>query len=204
MSYSSYQSYYAKSAPCLPYLAVLIGMYGLHSAWAAVGIYHLGMAVVIRGQWRVRRTSPWRVLLALGGGIGAGAALYVCWPFMAPAGFGARLAHFGLTPAAWPWFFGYFVVMNGWLEEGCWRGLLGSPARGVTWYDLLFAGYHLLVLAPFIYGPWLPAALIVLTGAGWLWRQVARMDGSLTLPILSHFAADLGIMLVAWHFALHG
>jgi len=189
-------------APFAPYVAVLIGMYGLHSAWAAVFGYHLSMALVLTldGYWAQARRlgAGGPAWLRAGGalfGIGGGAALYLLWPWLGvPAGFGRTLAQLGLTEAAWPLFLVYFCAVNPALEELYWRGYLHHPSRRLIPNDLLFAGYHLLVLAGYFAWPWLIAVFIGLTAAAWLWRQLARHTGGLLVPYLSHVAADAGIM----------
>ena len=64
--------------------------------------------------------------------------------------------------------------------------------------DFLFAGYHLLVLVLFLEWIWILPALGVLLAAGWFWRQLRRRQGGLLLPVVSHMAADGGIMGVVY------
>jgi hypothetical protein len=199
-----------KLAPFLPYLAVLCGLYWLHSAWVAVLLYHLGIVVMLSGekQWAHGRTlfagyAPWQVPATALGGIGAGAVLYLLWPLLGmPAAFGGKLAGFGLTSSLWPFFFGYFILVNPWLEELYWRAYLGHSSLRPAWNDLCFAGYHLLVLAFFVRWPWLLLTLCALVAVAWIWRQLARQQHGLCAPMLSHVFADAGTMAVIYYFAV--
>jgi len=197
---------FRRAAPYAPYLAVLVGMYLFHSAWAAVLLYHLGMALVLtlgRGWGALRGLGAGRQPLGLAAtslfGVSGGVLLYVLWPLLGvPPGVGASLAHLGITQTAWPAFIAYFCLVNPWLEEIYWRGYLGDSAARPVPNDVLFAGYHVLVLASFIRWPWLLAVLVVLAGAGWLWRQQARRTGGLLASAVSHFLADTGVFLTVY------
>jgi hypothetical protein len=190
---------------------VLGGLYWLHNAWVAVLLYHLGMVAMLSGekQWSHGRSlfagyAHWHVPVTAFGGIGAGALLYLLWPLTGKmaGSFGAHLASFGLTPALWPLFFGYFILVNPWLEELYWRGYLGDSSLRPTWNDLFFAGYHLLVLAIFVSRPWLLLTLCALVAVAWIWRQLARQQHGLCASMLSHAFADAGTMAVIYFFAV--
>jgi len=199
-----------KLAPFLPYLAVLAGLYWLHSAWVAILLYHLGMIALLTGakQWSRARSlisgcALWQVPVMALGGISAGAILFFLWPLMGiSATFGTHLAGLGLTSTRWPFFFGYFILINPWLEELYWRDYLGNASRFLSWNDLFFAGYHLLVLAFFVCWYWLLLTLCVLVAVAWFWRQLARQNGGLCAPMLSHLFADAGTITVIYFFAV--
>ena len=197
-------------APAIPYLAVLIGLYGLRNAWVAVLGYHLGMVVILalEKKWlRVHALGEgsvrWQLAVALLSGVGVGIAFYLCWPLFGVSGeIGARLAQVCVTPAAWPAFILYFVLVNPVLEELFWRGHLASTSRRIIWQDVLFAGYHLLVMAYFVRWPWLLVALLALTATAWLWRQLAHRNNGLLVPFVAHAAADAGIMAAVYVISL--
>ena len=199
-------------APFVPYLAVIIGIFGLRSAWGAVFGYHLGMALVLsldRG-WRGARglgrgMQPLHLTATGLFGFSGGVLLFLCWPLLGlPANFNLQLAGLGLSAVTWPVFLIYFCAVNPIMEEVYWRGYLGDASRRPVWNDLLFAGYHLLVLAPFVWWPWLGVALVALFSAGWLWRQQARLTNGLLVPLVSHGIADLAIMLTVYLYVLKG
>jgi len=195
-------------APFVPYLAVVVGMFGLHSAWGAVFGYHLGMMLVLSldGGWPGARRfgagmQPWPLTATGAFGLSGGVLLYLCWPLLGlPPEFSQQLAALGISSATWPLFLAYFCLVNPWLEELYWRGYLGDDAWRPVWNDLFFAGYHLLVLSPFVWWPWLGVVLVGLVSAGWLWRQMARITRGLLIPLVSHFLADAAIMLTVYLF----
>jgi len=107
----------------------------------------------------------------------------------------AQLEAIGLTTQTWPPFIIYAVLANPFAEEYFWRGYLGSTAKGLNIFDLIFASYHILVLIGKANLPAIILIVIVLTFAAWSWRQIARESGGLLAPVLGHMAADLTILL---------
>lgn len=193
------------AAPALPYVATLLGLYLFKSAWLALLFYHGGILVILAAEGQLGRfrelPQGWR--WALGAALG-GAGLLVGVLFL---GLGpklglertlaAQLSAFGLGGARlYPWAL-YYVLCNACFEEVFWRSYLGSQGRPPVLNDLLFAGYHALVLYFFIPGIWIPPALGVLTLAAWAWRQARQSCGGLSVPLFSHFMANLGLMAAA-------
>lgn len=140
----------------VPYLTVAAGLYLFHSAWAALLGYHVGILLVfaLTGSWRrLERFKPsgsgdWALGLALPSLL-AGLWVYTRWAsldtrHLAPV----FLASLGLNGDSWPWFIAYFALINPWLEELYWRGLLGSPSPLPVPDDAWFSAYHLLILSP--------------------------------------------------------
>ncbi|HVF25169.1 MAG TPA: CPBP family glutamic-type intramembrane protease [Anaerolineales bacterium] len=193
-------------APLLAYLAVAIGMFQLHSAWAALLGFHLA---IIFSLWWAKPTIPiaalfrstnikWIILSVLLCG-SSGPGLYFLWEnFGTTSDLAAQIETLGLTPASWPGFIAYFVLVNPLLEEYFWRGYLGSRANGLYIYDLIYAGFHTLLLIGKVPIYSIIFALTVLTFAGWLWRQIAREDRGLLAPVLGHMAADFTILLAVF------
>jgi membrane protease YdiL (CAAX protease family) len=198
-----------KLAPLLPYLLMSIGLLLLHNAWIALVSYHAGIVALlsVEDQWpRQPPALPKREIgLACGAvifGLLGGILLYFLWPLLGiPRDLGTTLTRDGLGGGRWIWFIVYFSIVNPGLEEVYWRGYLGSASTAVVLNDFLFSGYHLVVLGQFLKLPWLLLAFLVLSAAAWLWRQVARLSGGLLLPVVSHFAADLTVILVIYHFS---
>ncbi len=191
----------------IPYFAVLVGLYLFESAWLTLLIYHGSMLLVL---WREKNLSEFRNLFSgwstpTGGGLFlfglfAGATLFILGP---RAGIQAGLmdpvlVRLGLGGAAFLPFVLYHSMVNPWLEEVYWRGHLGSRSKRPIPGDLLFAGYHLLVLSMFMEWAWLVVAFLVLGFAAWLWRQIATRHNGLSVPALSHLAADGSILFVVW------
>ncbi len=192
-----------KWAPLIPFAAVVVGLNVLKSAWLVFLLYHLAIVAVAVMTGRHRRLSElvtgWRTAIGFGAialGIIGGGLLWLLWPRLGVGPeLASNLAAVGLTGAAWTVFVAYHVLVNPWLEELFWRGILGSGGRRISLCDVAFGGYHLLVLARFVDWPWLIPAFVVLTTAAWMWRQITRVTGGLLVAVLSHTAGDLCVFL---------
>ncbi|MBN1581045.1 MAG: CPBP family intramembrane metalloprotease [Anaerolineae bacterium] len=201
------------AAPTVPYVAVGIGLWFLHSGWAALVGYHLGIVAVLTlaRAWRglkSRLLTGWHPLwFALAAILAALSGLVVIWLWPWTGGqriLDACLSEWHLPAQGWLPFVVYWSLVNPWLEEGFWRGYLESANaksdrssrrhKCLSWSDLWFAGYHLIVLWPIVGWPWLLFGLAVLIAAAWLWRQIARTTGGLLVPVLAHMAADASIL----------
>lgn len=188
----------------LPSVAVLIGLHLLRSGWAAILLYHAGVLAFLShlGAWRSVRSwaRGWNGLVfavLLGACLASGPLLLVLVPVIAPPSLdlGAVLGSIGLDGASWLGFMAYYALVNPWLEEGYWRGALGSPSPWLTAGDAFFAAYHALVLVYFLSWVWSVLAALVLLAAAWVWRRVASRFGGLLIPCLSHLAADASVIL---------
>lgn len=189
-------------APVVPYAAVLVGLYALGNAWVAVIGYHLGIACVITaaGSWRRARDllRGWSVRATLAlvpVFLAAGVAIYLAWPVarleqVDPA---TALAELGLDRGAL-WLFAWYSLINPWLEELYWRGFLYRETRRPAACDLLFGGYHVLVLLLLVEWPFAVLAGVALAAAGWVWRLLVRRYDGLLVPVLTHLAADVAIV----------
>lgn len=193
----------------IPYVAMIVGLHLLGSAWISFLIYH---GLVLLAVWRdveLRRdlVRGWHTgvgVAAVAFGVAGGVMLLVLAPY---AGVDAALinpglAKLGLTGTGWLVFVLYHALVNPWFEEILWRGKLGRDSQRPVPEDLLFAGYHVLVLLLFLDGAWIALAVVALTVAGWFWRQLRRRFGGLLLPVLSHLAADGSIMSVVYLLSL--
>lgn len=186
-----------------PYLAIIIGLSGLESAWSSILLYHCGIVLVLwlARYWRLgeplKSRADYLVLTAVAvTSLLGGVLIFWLWPIMKLGALllVSELADLGLSNIAWLLFMVYYVTINPLLEELFWRGYLGSGSAFLTWNDLWFAGYHILVLVRFVSVPWIGASFLILVGAAWLWRQLARRYNGLIVPIASHAAADLSII----------
>lgn len=197
-------------APLIPYLAVLVGLYIFSSAWLSMLLYHAGMALVlwVSGSWRLgkqpAKLTEWlALLLVVAGSAAAGLVILTLWPVikLVELSLSAELVALGLTGTVWTIFIFYYFTVNPILEELFWRGLLGQKTLRPTLTDVWFAGYHMLVLVQFARLPWVVASFLTLVAAAWFWQQLAHRSGGLTFPILSHAAADAGIIGAVWLLA---
>jgi len=194
------------AAPAVPYAAVLIGLYALHSAWAAMIIYHAGIAAIwiAAGRRPALRSlfeglsAPCAIPLVLGA-LAVIPLVYLAWPSVAlDPDMAALLARFGLAGGPLVGFAVYAAIVNAPLEELFWRGVLLDTAQRPAPGDALFAGYHALVLALVVAWPVAVAAAIVLAAAAWAWRVAAVRCGGLAVPFVSHLAADLAVIVAVW------
>jgi Type II CAAX prenyl endopeptidase Rce1-like len=200
-------------APWVPYAAVLLGLYVLHSAWWALGLYHAGMlAFLLRASGRPALRSLVRglrfgpgMLTVLAGAL-AGPSFLLAWPWVASASPPVRdvLASVGLSGAAWLAFLLYYGGIHPGIEEAFWRGLIAPRARRPWITDLQFAGYHAVVLARFLAWPGALTAAVVLTIVAWTWRRVAVANGGLAVPWMSHFAGDASFLIAVEILARRG
>ncbi len=189
-----------------PYLAVWAGLFIFHSAWAALVGFHI--AILLSLFWlrptlniaTLFKTSNPKfifpsVLLCASGGLG----LYLFWDvFQVTADLPERLSVLGLSGATWVGFVVYFSLVNPLFEEYFWRGALGSDVRGFYIGDLVYAGYHTMIVMDKTPFHSVLIMLVVLISIGWFWRQAYRKDGGLLVPVLGHMAADFMILLAVW------
>lgn len=194
-------------APLLPYLAVWAGIYLFKNAWIAMIGFHAAILLTLA---IARPNIPVRILFTsnhpkwiLGsvlvcsiGGVG----LYFLWQVLKISYDLPSYLHFiGLpSPSSWMLFIFYFSLVNPFIEEYFWRGYLGSNSKFPAINDLYYAGYHALVLWGMVHPILILLAVLILTFAGWFWRQIAREDGGLLAPVLGHMAADFSILLVVY------
>ena len=165
-----------------PYVSVLIGLYVLGNAWIAIGLYHLGITVFLvtdsRSITLKKLRSGWNSTAAVFGivmSVMIISMIYIFWRYMYldNTSLNRALGNLGLRGTSWFFFMLYFSTVQPVLEELYWRGYLGSNDLHITWADLAFSGYHILVLAPFIKLPWLVIVFLILTAAAYIWRYIS-------------------------------
>ena len=193
-------------APTLAYLAVGLGLWVLHSAWGALLGFHLAiilslliarpnLPISILGKNRNRKRIILSVLLCGSSGV----TLYYQWTdFGLTPDFSTQVQLLGLNSKTWPPFIMYFALVNPFIEEYFWRGYLGNPTSGLHLSDLLYAGFHGLIVIDRVEVRSILYGLLLLVLAGWFWRQIRREDRGLLAPVLGHMAADLTILLAIY------
>lgn len=192
--------------PLLPYLAVAIGLFWVGNAFWALFGFHAAILLSLllgRSSFPVRtlfesKKIRWVALSILLCG-SSGISLYFLWSYFGVSEDLPRLVEgFGLRRSTWPLFITYFVLVNPFFEEYFWRGYLGSPTKRLYPSDFLYAGFHALILMGKIPFSAVLFSLIVLTLAGWFWRQLARADQGLLASVLGHMAADFTILMAVY------
>lgn len=198
--------------PLIPYVTVGIGLLLLNNAWIAIVGYHFCMIMILliarerisRGRISSGRGYGVAIITAIAGGCG-GLLLYLLWPFLGiPGNFNLYLNSIGLNANTWPYFIVYFILVNALFEEYYWRGYLGSISKRITVNDLLFSGYHIIVLAGKINIVWLLVVFICLSAAAWFWRQADRWNHGVLTSIVSHVAADASIIMTIYFLSNKG
>jgi hypothetical protein len=197
-------------APLIPYLTIGIGLLIIHNAWTAIVSYHLSMVTILLFTGRrfsfknIIGSSNYKIIIATAIlGVAGGLLLYFLWPLLGiPEGISLYLQQIGLTAAIWPYFIAYFVLINPWLEECYWRGYLGSNTKKIILNDLLFSGYHIIVLAGIMNVIWLIVIFIVLSSGAWFWRQANRWNQGLSASIVSHLVADASIICIIYFMTI--
>jgi membrane protease YdiL (CAAX protease family) len=199
-------------AAWIPYIAVLIGMYLFHSAWLAVLLYHAGIVAVLlyrkpTGLWRKIGSGYKARLLIPGMAICALAApvVYFMWPWFAASEhiLPSWLTAYGLDGWTWLLFIPYFSIVHPVLEEVHWRAISPTGFPIICREDLLFSGYHVLVLFQLVKAPGLVLVFAVLAGSSIFWRWTAQRLGGYALPILTHAVADAGVVIAVYCLQRH-
>jgi membrane protease YdiL (CAAX protease family) len=190
----------------LPYLAVAIGVFWVQNALVALLSFHTAIVLSLllaRSQVPIQvlfksKDIRWVILNVLLCG-SSGISLYFFWSYFEVIGnLSDHVQSFGLTGTTWPVFLTYFVLVNPLIEEYFWRGYLGSPTRRLYPSDFLYAGFHGLILLDRMEIAAVLYSLILLTLAGWFWRQLARANEGLLAPVLGHMAADFTILMAIY------
>lgn len=196
--------------PLLPYLAVGIGLFWIHNALFAVIGFHIAIVISLllaKSSVPVRvlfqsRDIRWVVLSILVCG-SSGISLYYFWSYFGVVDdLPAHIESYGLTHSTWPVLIAYFSLVNPMVEEYFWRGYLGSPTKGLHGSDLLYAGFHALILWEKVRVGSILYSLVVLVLAGWFWRQLARRDGGLLAPVLGHMTADFTLVMAVYRMSI--
>ena len=190
----------------LPYLAVWAGLFFVKNAWFALIAFHAAILLaltVIRPVVPVNilfksKSTKW-VLFSVIFCSTSGVGLYFLWNvFDVAADLPAQLLSLGLDSTTWFPFIAYFSLVNPFVEEYFWRGVLGSTTRTLYIGDAVFAGYHAMILWGRVNPFSIVFAVIILVSAGWLWRQLFRKDHGLLAAVLGHMVADFSILLTIY------
>ncbi len=194
---------FATIAPLLLYGAVFLGMHVLKSGWGAILGYHFGIMLVLFATGESpdikQLLKGWNYLFGLVMVLIAalsGVLIYGLWPHIHLNGLDmpGALLEYGLTGSPWIGFVLYYALINPWLEELFWRGHYAQRVRYPVMSDILFAGYHVLVLVLFVKWVWILVAFVVLVLTAWMWRYLTKRYNGLKIPAISHFVADVSVI----------
>jgi membrane protease YdiL (CAAX protease family) len=187
----------------LPYTAILIGLNLLKNAWIAILLYHFLILVYLAVSGHLRDFKlifhGWNSRLFLGSlgmSIIAGPALFILWNSMKLDNSNlSSLAHLKLDGLSWVLFMPYFALFHPVLEEVFWRSNPDNSKWNGYARDILFGGYHALVLVHFIKFEWLVISVMILCVVSHIWGVIFVKTRGLLIPVLSHILADLGIIV---------
>lgn len=193
-------------APILPYLAVWAGLFLFRNAWLTLIGFHIAIALVLLV---VRSNIPIsilfkskyskRILASIFFCATSGIGLYFLWDVFGVANdLPSQLRSIGLNSSSWPVFIAFFSLVNPFIEEYFWRGVLGDISKKLIVGDLIYAGYHAIVLWGRVHPLSILLAVIILISAGWFWRQISRKDNGLLAAVLGHMIADFTILLTIY------
>lgn len=193
-------------APAAAYLAVAVGIFLFHTGWGALAAFHIAIIIsllIARPNNPISilfksSNTKWILISVILCG-SSGIILYFLWDkFGIVKDIASQVDAMGLNSSNWIAFIAYFTFVNPLVEEYFWRGYLGSPTRGLHISDLLYSGFHGLVLLHKVQPGMIFLSLGMLVLAGWFWRQIARSDRGLLAPVLGHMAADLTILMAVY------
>lgn len=192
--------------PFLPYLAVWAGLFLFKSAWFSLIGFHIAILIAIlikRSAIPVnilfKSTSAKWIFFSVFFCSTSGIGLYFLWGvFGIVDDLPTQLKILGLNSTSWLPFIAYFSLVNPFVEEYFWRGVLGSATRNLHVGDAIFAGYHAMILWGRVNPLSILFAVIILISAGWLWRQIFRKDQGLLAAVFGHMAADFSILLTIY------
>lgn len=197
-------------SPSIPYITVGIGLLVFRNAWVAILGYHIGMIIMILSSEtgipvkQIFRSNNYSIpIITAVIGASAGPLLYVFWPLLVvPIDINSYLHSIGLAEESWTFFLAYYILINPLIEEYYWRGYLGSRTKRIALNDLLFSGYHLIVLAGKVEIVWLIIIFLVLTFGAWFWRQFNRLSDGLLASTVSHITGDTTVILTIYFLSL--
>jgi membrane protease YdiL (CAAX protease family) len=191
--------------PFLIYVGIFLGMHVAKSVWISILTYHLVTCIaltVVSGWGEERLFGGWKPFFGIAGVVICsilGPVIYITWPFMRLNGLdmGLSLEGIGLSGTSFVFFVFYFSTVNPVVEEIFWRGWY-SKGKWPVISDILFAGYHLMILVLFVRGLYVLISFFVLLGSSFMWRLCVRRLGGLLVPILTHGVANLSIISAAF------
>ncbi len=193
-------------APTLAYLAVGVGIFVFHGAWSALVGFHAAILfslLIAKPNLPVKTLLTgtkikWILLSILLCG-SSGVILYFQWDrFGFASDLPAQIESLGLNSSTWIPFIAYFALVNPFVEEYFWRGYLGSNTKSLHISDLLYSGFHAMILIGKVQTGSILFGLSMLVLAGWFWRQIRREDHGLLPAALGHMAADFTILMAVY------
>ncbi|MBN1501822.1 MAG: hypothetical protein JW982_16815 [Spirochaetes bacterium] len=193
-----------------PYIGVITGMYVFKNAFAAIFIYHAGIAAAVclfHGEISFNTlfkfNNPRLLIFASAVCLLSGLSVVVLWNFIKLPGINLPviMEQFKLSGINKWIFLLYFSTVHPLIEELYWRFLADFRGRYISVGDIIFAAYHIPVLIFFLNASFVLLCFAVLVAAARIWRYLKQdLNENLTV-FISHAFADFSIMLAV--FALY-
>jgi len=190
-----------------PYIAVVIGLYYFRNAWLTLLLYHL--QIILYGylfktdikKLLFKGFSIKYFLILVIPLLFFGPLLYKFFPYILNDGTSLKewLYAYGISNKNFIILIPYFCIVHPVLEEVHW-GKSREYGNGQWIIYVLFAGYHILVLANLLSRTWLIISFLVLVGLAYLWAILYKKLNGGIIPFLSHLVADIGIIGVTYAF----
>jgi membrane protease YdiL (CAAX protease family) len=206
-------------------LVMIVALVGLHSAWAALLLYHLGTCLLAPWLQAHRRGLTWREHTAslacerprtaagwwaglLSGLLLGGAALLAFalmdGAILAPPIVRDALARWGVSSGTYPLLAFLLLLGTGPAEELFWRGFIQGrltgdlgARRAILLTALAFTVYHTLTLAALTGNAlWTAAGALLVCAAGAFWGWLREKYESVWPAALSHAAAAAGYLAI--------
>lgn len=186
-----------------PYAAVFLGLYVLRNAFLSILLYHAGVLTSIyiyRKELDIKDVFSFNskrltLIISLICGL-SGISILLIWDFIKLPGMDLTrtMSEIGLTGNTKVLFLIYFSTIHPFVEELFWRFLLKTRAKYISMDDVLFALYHVMVLAMFLKFQYIVICFIALIIVARFWRYLQHNLSENMAVILSHAVADFSIM----------
>lgn len=186
-----------------PYAAVFLGLYVFKNAFLSILLYHAGVLTSIylyRKELDIRdifsfNSKRLTLIISLICGM-SGISILLIWDLIKLPGLNLTrtMSEIGLTGNTKVLFLIYFSTIHPFVEELFWRFLLKTKARYISMDDVLFALYHVMVLALFLKLQYIVICFVALIGVARFWRYLQHNLSENMAVILSHAVADFSIM----------
>ncbi|MGD9677355.1 MAG: CPBP family glutamic-type intramembrane protease [Vulcanibacillus sp.] len=189
----------------VPYITTYFGLYVLSNAWIALLSYHLVIVIVlIKRNKELKKiryliTNKKIFLSSIILTLFTLPLLILLWDFikLPNLDLSNMLKKFNLDGISFVLFIIYIATIHPVLEELYWRLIITYEKSNKLdfLFDIIFAGYHILVLTLFVKIPFVIISVIVLAISGMFWRYIIKRYQDYLSVFAMHSIADLLIMI---------
>ncbi len=197
----------------VPYITTYMGLYIFSNAWLALLAYHFVIIIVLIKRNKTLRninyfienkkiliSSIILILFIL-------PFLLVTWDYikLTDLNLSNMLMKFSLDGFSFVVFIIYFFTIHPILEELYWRLIITYKKNTKVdfLFDILFAGYHILVLILFVKITFVILSFIVLAISGMIWRYIIKRYQDYLTVFVTHAIADLLIIVAVYIINLY-